>query len=187
MNKNQRYAAVEMMCPDLSKIPAHHLPPSYSIREYQQDDEIRWQTIQSLADRYNNITPELFHRAFGTDIDVIKQRQFYILNQSGQPVGTSTAWFSEEQSKPNWGRIHWIAIIPEEQGKGLAKPLLSATCQRLQALGHSKAYLTTANERIIAINLYLKFKFQPTLANKNDLEIWKSLEPMLREPVSFSL
>ncbi|WP_420642409.1 GNAT family N-acetyltransferase [Candidatus Leptofilum sp.] len=183
MYKNLDYASIEMQCPDLNKTPIHHLPTKYSIRDFQPGDERVWLAIQKLADKYNVITEALFYQEFGNQIQIIKQRQLYLLNPSKQTIGTSTAWFTMSGSRPNWGRVHWVAIVPSEQGKGLAKPLLSFTCRRLCDLGHSKAYLTTANNRIAAINLYLKFGFQPIITTKDQLEIWTSLESKLREPI----
>ncbi len=56
-----------------------------------------------------------------------------------------------------WLRIHWVAIAPAYQGRGLAKPLVAAACLRLRALGHVWAYLTTSTSRLPAVSLYTKF------------------------------
>jgi GNAT superfamily N-acetyltransferase len=75
-----------------------------------------------------------------------------------------------------YGRVHWVAIVPEWQRHGLAKPLLTVVCQRLQELGHERAYLTTAPERIPAINLYLSFGFVPEVRSDEALRAWKEIE-----------
>jgi GNAT superfamily N-acetyltransferase len=56
--------------------------------------------------------------------------------------------------------VHWVAIVPECQGIGLGKALMTLLCQRLRELGHDQAYLFTSSERVSAIRLYLRFGFE---------------------------
>jgi GNAT superfamily N-acetyltransferase len=66
-----------------------------------------------------------------------------------------------------------VAIRPEHQGQGLAKPLLSRVCRRLHELGHSRAYLTTSTSRVPAICLYHAFGFRPNLAGTARQQDWR--------------
>ena len=165
---------VRMIRDHLDNIPQYSLPEPYTIRPYQPGDEAAWLDIQAAADHYNLITPELFWAQFGRNPKVLADRQFYLCNGSGWPIGTATAWFGEEE-RQGWGRVHWVAIVPEQQGRGLAKPLLAVICRRLHELGHRRAYLTTATARIPAICLYLKFGFRPDIQNEQDVEIWQGI------------
>ena len=158
--ENKNIISVQMICPDLSQTADFALPEGYSIRTYLPGDEKVWFNIQQLADDYSDITQTLFQKAFGADADLLAQRQLFLIDKWGNPIGTSTAWFGNDQGDKNWGRIHWVAIIPTAQGKGLAKPLLAATCNKLLEFGHTNAFLKTANIRLSAINLYQKFGFQ---------------------------
>ena len=78
-----------------------------------------------------------------------------------------------------WGRIHWVAIVPEFQGRGLAKPLLTAVMNRMVELGHQRARLATATQRLPAINLYLKFGFLPDPRNEEELSAWEEIRQIL--------
>jgi GNAT superfamily N-acetyltransferase len=69
------------------------------------------------------------------------------------------------------------------QGKGLANPLMSIICHRLRELGHSRFYLTTSTARIPAINLYLKFGFQPEINSNEDLLAWREISNKLKYKV----
>ncbi len=71
--------------------------------------------------------------------------------------------------------MHWLAVLPQYQGRGLGKVLLSAVCQRLRALGHTATYLCTANVRERAIQLYFKFGFVPFIENDEQRAAWKAL------------
>jgi len=179
MDITQEYLDIRMIRKNLDAIPEYSVPTGYSIRWYQPGDEQLWRKIHLFADKYTQVTPDLFVREFGSNIPMLAERQCFLIDSKGFPIGTASAWFDnrDEQSP---GRIHWIAIIPEEQGKGLAKTLLSTVCNRLKKLGHSNAYLTTQTVRIPAINLYLKFGFAPAIESERDRQIWQRLQEHLK-------
>jgi GNAT superfamily N-acetyltransferase len=174
------YLLISMIRSDLENIPQFALPPDYSVRWYQPGDERHWCDIHLAADRHNVITPELFAEQFGTDADLLHQRQMYLADLSGRTFATATAWFNDDYRGQFYGRVHWVAIAPEMQGRGLAKPLMTILCARMHALGHVRAYLTTEAARIPAIRLYLKFGFVPEINDERDAAIWRDLEPHLR-------
>jgi GNAT superfamily N-acetyltransferase len=174
---------VRMIRDHLEEFPLYSLPRPYTIRPYEPGDESAWFDIQAAADRYNPITPELFGAQFGSDLEMLADRQFYLCDGTTRPIGTATAWFGEEAWQ-GWGRVHWVAIVPAQQGRGLAKPLLAVTCRRLRQLGHQRAYLTTATARIPAIGLYLKFGFRPDIQTEQDVESWRGVREVIGPSVS---
>jgi len=173
---------VKMERENLEEIPCFALLSDYAIRPYQPGDERVWRGIQAAADHYNVITPELFAQQFGEDQQQIAARQLYLCDARNAAVGTATAWFNDDYRGKSFGRVHWVAILPDWQGLGLAKPLLTATLQLLRKLGHKRAYLTTSTARIPAINLYLQFGFVPQLDNTGDLRIWRELLNRIDKP-----
>jgi len=175
MNPIRDYIDVKMVRENLDDIPEYDLPvPGYE--EY-------WQDVQSLADEYTRVTADLFQEQFGTNTQLLSERQCFLLDSEEEIIGTATAWLDNLDKKPI-GRIHWLAIIPQQQGKGLAKPLLTIICNRLKELGHSRAYLTTQTVRIPAINLYAKFGFVPVIETDCDREIWEKLQKHVKYPLS---
>ena len=170
---------VYMIRENLANIPHYKLPPPYTIRSYQPGDEAAWERIHLEADKYTTITPTLFDEQFGRDIERLKERQFYLCDGMDTPVGTATAWFMNHNDQ-SYGRVHWVAIIPAEQGKGLAKPLLSAVCHRLRDLRHNRAYLDTASVRLPAIGLYLRFGFVPDIRSEREAEVWRKIRERLQ-------
>lgn len=170
---------VHMIRDNLEDIPQYDLPSPYIIRPYQPGDEAAWERIHIEADKYTTITPTLFAEQFGQDVETLKERQFYLCGAAGIPIGTATAWFMTHNGQ-SYGRVHWVAIVPAEQGKGLAKPLLSTVCQRLRDLKHDRAYLDTASVRLAAIGLYLKFGFVPEIRNEQDAEVWRKIRERLK-------
>lgn len=170
--------SISMTRENLDVIPEFDLPPGYLLRWYQPGDERYWVAIQRQADLYNAITSELFTQQFGLAGE-LPARQCYLTDRSGTPVGTASAWFNPDYRGQPYGRVHWVAIVPEMQGRGLSKPLLSAVCHRLRELGHRRAYLTTAPQRTAAICLYLKFGFRPEIISPEDEEEWAKIRSLL--------
>lgn len=160
----------------MDTIPFYSLPEGFSLRSYVPGDENSWVELQKCADKFNKIDLSLFHRAFGCDTEILKQRMLFLLNQEGKIIGTAAAWFDDDYHGEKYGRVHWVAIHPDYQGQGLSKPLMSAVCEKLVKLGHAKAYLTTSSARIPAIKLYLKFGFIPEIITPDDKKIWEALK-----------
>ena len=144
-----------MLRDDLENVPDFDWPPGFSMRPFEAGDAQTWWDIHERAD------PLLAHRNgthcqfFGADADELRARQYFIVAPDGQPVGTATAWHDSAEL----GRVHWVAIVPKFQGRGLAKPLISHVLQKLRELGHTRAILDTSRQRPRAIALYEKFGF----------------------------
>ena len=170
----------------LEDIPVFSLPPAYSLRRYQPGDEQAWLAIHSAADHYNTITPELFVGEFGNDSVTLAQRQFYLCDSQQTAVGTATAWFNNNYQGKPYGQVHWVAISPKHQGLGLAKPLMTATCQRLREFGHKRAYLMTSSARLAAVNLYLPFGFVAQIESAADQITWNKLLEQIKKPTNLS-
>ena len=184
MDPIREYLDVRMSRENLDDIPEYDLPADYSIRWYQPGYEKHWHAVQSLADVYTRMTPDLFEEQFGTDTKLLSDRQCFLYDSEENVIGTATAWFDNLDEKSP-GRIHWLAVIPQQQGNGLAKPLLTTVCNRLKELGHSETYLTTQSVRIPAINLYAKFGFAPVIDSEDNREIWEKLQEHIKYPLCF--
>jgi len=179
MNKTDPTCRLLMIREHLEGIPDFAAPPGFSLRWYRPGDEVLWLKIHLEADRFNKISPELFRQEFGSEAARLVDRQCFLLDREGTAIGTGTAWFGNELGGVEIGRVHWIAIVPEYQGRGLSKPLMTAICTGLRKLGHQRAYLSTSKERLPAIRLYLRFGFRPLVRNLAEEAAWKELAPLL--------
>jgi ribosomal protein S18 acetylase RimI-like enzyme len=181
MSESPKYYEITMCRDPLVGYPKPPLPEGFSLRLYKPGDKETWVSIQDEADTLNAITPKLFHDSFGTDETLIAQRQLYLCDSQGTSIGTSTGW-SRERNGESWGRVHWVAIRPEFQGRGLAKPLISATLSIIEQLGHDKVYLSTATPRLPAINLYLSQGFLPERHSEEDIVAWEEVARWIKLP-----
>ena len=154
---------VKMMRKDLLNIPEYSLPTGFRLRLFKKGDERNWARVETSVDEFKNEEDALnrFNNEFGPYIDEMSKRCILIENKDGEVIGTTTAWYGDlNEDGELWGRIHWVAISPEYQGKKLSKPLLSAAMNIL-ADYHSKAYLTSQTTSYQAINMYLNYGFEP--------------------------
>lgn len=170
---------VKMTRANLDNLPEFALPSGFALRWYQSGDETHWLRIHLAADQLNKISPELFKGQFGSDVKLLSERQCFLLAPTGEVVATGTAWFNDDFAGGRWGRVHWMAVAPEFQGRSLGKVLLAAICQRLRELGHERAYLTTCTARVPAIRLYLRFGFKPVIRDVEEERRWRALAPLL--------
>ena len=179
---------VNMVREDLENLPDYPIPPGFSARWFRPGDEALWQRIVGLAEKL--ITPfpaDVFQKEFAPRADALPQRQCFLCDARGEGIATATAWFDDNHRGKPYGRIHWVAVIPEMQGRGLSKPLMSIVCKRLGDLGHERAYLATSTARIPALNLYLRFGFAPEIASNEDLAAWRKVDGLLKTPLDLPI
>ncbi|GHH99413.1 GNAT family N-acetyltransferase [Neobacillus kokaensis] len=140
----------------LSPLP---LPAGYSFRTFQPGDETIWANIETRAGEFANEEAALqrFRTEFLEFESDLQQRCFFLENAEGEAIGTIMAWFGEYGDR-RMGRIHWVAIIPEYQGRKLAKPMVTYALSELKKY-HQEAYLTTQEHNDRAIRLYEKYGF----------------------------
>lgn len=176
--------SVSMTRATLNALPQVALPAPYTLRWYELGDEQAWVDIHVAADAYNTFTMATFEQEFGADRTLLSTRQAYLCDDAGKPIGTTSAWFYDDEEGDPYGLVHWVAIHPTAQGKGLSKPLLGLVCERLRALGHTRGYLNTSTGRIPAISLYLQFGFVPQMRRDREttLRAWRQVSERLNHP-----
>lgn len=180
-----KYLKVQMTRENLESIPQYELPVGYKIRNFKIGEEVKWANLEMQVNEFDTTDQALthFNTEFGPYINEMEQRCVFLENPEGEVIGTATAWYGHltKDSKTS-GRIHWVAIIPEYQGKQLSKPLLSAAMKILAAY-HNQAYLTSQTTSFQAINMYLNFGFRPVHADEYDHEAWTLLEKTLNRSI----
>lgn len=156
---------------NLRSISEYVLPEGFTIRFYNDRDADHWVAIQNFAFQQNTFNAERFCREFQRDLEQLKTRMLFLCNPIGRVIGTSTSWHEDQET----GLVHWMAIIPEYQGRGMSKPLLSATLKQMKALGYTRSILRTKPFLIAAINLYLGFGFKPCIQSERERERWEQV------------
>ncbi len=181
--KKQEHIPVVMVREDLTDLRAYPLPEGYRLRYFRDGEDHLWGEIEIAVASFDSMDKAMayFESEFGPGRDRMEARCHYLEDPNGQAIGTSTAWYNDAFNGRDYGRIHWIAIRPEYQGRGLAKPLLAASLGRIADF-HDRAYLTTQTTSARAINLYLDFGFVPFETSSRCVAGWTWLASVLEHP-----
>ena len=163
-------------------IPYVAFPQGFGIRALRPGEGALWLDIQRDSEPYFPIPASIFHQEFGYDLPATQWRSFLVTNERGVGVGVISAWYNRNFRGLDYGQVHWVAIRPSYQGKGLGKAALSYTLNQL-AQWHERAYLGTQSKRIPAIKLYLDFGFLPDLVEPGALEGWREVKRALKHPI----
>ncbi len=176
---------VTMTRENLDKIPQYPLTEGFYFDFFKEGDQAAWVNVETRTDEFANEEDAWgrFNREFGSRLDEFSKRCLFLKNKQGEIIGTTTAWYGPlVEGEDPIGRIHWVSILPEYQGQGLAKPLLSAA-MNLLARHHQKAYLDSSTKNYRAINMYLSYGFKPLIRDTEDLKAWKIIEKSLNKRI----
>ena len=177
--------SIWMIHRDLPSAPRYALPAGYRMRFYHAGDLAAWVRIQQAADSFIVPTAEHFATSLPGDQAYLAQRVMFLVDPFDADIGTITAWNDGTFDSREMGHIHWVAIIPTAQGRGLAKPMLSAACELFRERGYTEAWLETGTGRIAALNLYLQFGFVPHPRDEAERDAWRAVAPRLKGPIQF--
>ena len=164
----------------LTDLPVHALPDGFIERFYRRGERSSWAGIETRAGEFSTTDRALEHfaREFGPFEEAMEERCVFAIDESnGTPVGTATAWYNDARG-PEWGRLHWVGVVPEHQGKGIGRSLVSVALRRMAAY-HTKAYLTTQTTSVAAVRIYLDVGFRPSIESSKCRDGWRLMRTLL--------
>lgn len=164
-----------MILESFDMVPSFCLPDGFFLRTYRHGDERHWLELQKQADHYNCFDNSTFETQFRERFEELAERQLYV-EKDKKVIATATAWSDSLYWQAQAGRIRWVAVLPEYQGYGIGKALISSTIERFKALGETRSYLWTRTVRLPAIQLYLRFGFKPGIRSEQEKQIWARLK-----------
>lgn len=168
LDKTIPFFPVFMIKDNLREYPEFTLPSGYDFCMYQEGFQSDWARIQAAVDHFGSINEALehFEKEFLVHPDKLVQRCIFVKDARGSLIGTVSLWEGEHFGE-TMPRVHWLAVHPEHQGKGIAKALMTRLLEVCNSLGYEKPlYLITQTWSYVAINMYLKFGFKPYLGEK---------------------
>ena len=168
LDKSLPHIGVLMVCPSPRERPCFSLPEGFSIRFYRPGMEAGWAKIQWEAGQVDSLAEgeRLFEKTYGSSLQKAARQLLFAKAPGGELVGTASLWdgahFGETRQ-----RVHWVAVSPAHQGKGIAKALLSRLMGLYGELGYpGPLYLTSQTWSWRALNLYGKLGFRPYFGEK---------------------
>ena len=176
--------SIVMVRPSLEGVGDLPVPPGYRIRAFRPGDERWWARVETAAGEFADEARALerFASEFGPHASEMTERCLLLESEGGEVVGTTTAWRDPGFQGKDYGRIHWVAVVPAHQGKGLGR-LLVVKALLLLRRRHERAYLTTQTSSWIAVHLYLTLGFVPFLTAPEQEEGWALLRREASHPL----
>lgn len=167
---------------ELNNIPHFEIPGGYHFVPYKSGDKEAWIDIELSAGEILGKAhgEECWQRYFGKAESELPQRMYFIENEAGEKIATATAFYDiHGNGKSGEGQLHWVAIKKEEQGKGLAKPLITFVLAVMKKLGYTSVKIHTQTNTWLACKVYFDLGFRPEAnsAIKNRFG-WKMVEAL---------
>ena len=173
------YIAVAMTREDGKNVPAYPLPEGYHFAPFTPEDEENWVQLQfevthvpSLQQGKQIFREEFLRAAEGVSCEEcpgyedVRQRTVQIKDADDNLVGVATLWMGDTFG-PVWQRVHWVAVHPDHQGKGLARCMIARMLQLYTELGcETPIYLTSQTKSYRAVRLYKQMGFMPYMGEK---------------------
>jgi GNAT superfamily N-acetyltransferase len=168
---------------NLTSIPRYDLPAGLSYRMFQKGDDAIWAEIVASAGEFatDDMAVLHFRKEFGKLQRELRNRCVFADTEEGVSIGTATAWFGDLPPGKTVGRLHWVAIKKNFQGRGIGKPLVSRALQLLSTF-HECAYLTTQTTSYKAVKIYLDFGFRPYITDESQRTGWSMISRLLCLP-----
>jgi mycothiol synthase len=170
---------LRMTWPYPKEIEVEEIPAGYFLRSFQNGDEEeyirllnscelgKWDLQRLEAEmKVNPLAPEGIFFITGDDRIVATALASY-----RGAVGQN----SNNQDLQNLVELGWVAVLPEERGKGLAKIICSRVIKFMLDKGYKNIYLLTDYWRLPALKTYLRLGFEPQIRDSDELCLWKKI------------
>ena len=154
-----------MQCDTLDKIAFRELPDGYAFRLCRRDELEVWKRVVAEEPFVDYVT-QYYEKVYAKREDEFFRRCLFACDADDTPVASAFVWRS-------YGLINtvgWFRVLPEHEGKGLGRAILSEVLKNAEF----PVYLHTQPTSARAIKLYSDFGFKlvtdPVVGlRKNDL------------------
>ena len=154
-----------MQCDTPDKTASRELPHGFSFRLCRNDELEVWKRVVA-EEQYVDYVAEYYENVYAKHADEFFRRCMFVCNANDKPVASTFIWRS-------YGKINtigWFRVLPEYEGHGLGRALLSEILKDADY----PVYLHTQPTSVRAIKLYSDFGFKlltdPIIGHrKNDL------------------
>ena len=103
---------------------------------------------------------------------------FYV-SKNGIDIATATGMEKDIYPGEGWFRV--VGTDPDARGCGAGKLVCIAVLNSLAERGYKSVVLSTDDERIPAISMYLSLGFEPMYIHEKDRERWNKVLSLIRE------
>lgn len=139
-----------------NEIKEAELPSGFKFVKFQEGDEKAWAEIETSVLEFEKVqdAEKYFKENYLPYINELKRRTLFVENEEGEKVATFTAWWNYTGER-RYPFMHWVAVKPEYQGKGLGKALIAEGVKFMVSIeGDCTMYIPTQTWSHKAIRLY---------------------------------
>ena len=168
MDKSIPYAGVLMTKTDLNSYPRFDLPPGFRFCGFRAGLEDDWAQLMLAVEQFDTLQQahDYFREEFLSRPALLETQCLFALDEAGAVAAAASVWPGSHFGRALL-RIHWVACAPAQQGKSLAKALITRLLDTLRALPYQDMlYLTSQTWSYKALRLYAGFGFRPYLGEK---------------------
>lgn len=163
LDKSLPLIGVMMEKRDTKNYPRYALPAGYRFSFYQDGYEEDWARIQFALGQTASYEDALalFWREFGPIREQLYRRSLFVIDPAGRVAAIASLWPGEDYGETRQ-RLHWVAVDPAHQGRGIAKALLTRVMELYGELGYyGFIYLVSQTWSYKALGIYREFGFVP--------------------------
>ena len=163
-----------MRHPDISTLPPLILPEGFSIHTH----------VDGMEEIWENLIDDAFGSHFSFD-SFIKNgggyRPEYVIyiSKDGKDIATTTAIENEKYPGEGWFRM--VAVSPQARGLGAGRMVALAALHSLAKRGYKTVLLSTDDQRIPAICMYLSLGFEPVYSHESHKERWDKVFNIIKK------
>lgn len=152
---------------DTRAYPRHALPAGYTFAKYEPGFEAQWAALHFEVGQTDSLEEAegIFQNDFAGR-EALMGRMLFVLDQNNELAGTGCLWDGNHFGR-TLQRLHFIAVSPPHQGRGIAKAIVSRLLDIYNGLGLGDyIYLTSQTWSWRALKLYMGFGFRPYKGEK---------------------
>lgn len=172
---------VYMISKNLKAPEQFKLPKGYKYRFFnRKTGREDWCRVTLKTDLFNKIDEayKTFDDEFAPFLSEMERRCIFLIDtKKDKIIGTITAWYTNIAGR-DYGKIHWVGIDEDYQGKGLGKCMINYGVAHLATM-HDIGKLGTQAFRLAAIKRYLTCDFVPWIRKAEDEGEWDRVEKLI--------
>ena len=170
----------------LDDLPQQALPSGYRFVSYKPGDRENWISIEKSAKMISSREEGLsvWNQLFAPSENDLPGQMIFVEDTEGKKVAAAAA-FSNIRTGNNEKTtvLFFAAVRKEEQGHGLAKPMILEILHRMKTLGYQRAVIRTQTTSWLACKICLDLGFVPTpQKTERDLMGWRIIKALTGHP-----
>ena len=169
MTTGSKFEQLHMRCPSLKKLPPISMKEGFGIHTHIEGQEDIWEDVimRSFGQFYS-------FENFLIPAGGYKPEYILYVTKDGEEI--STAMGTEHKNFPGEGWLRMVGTVPESRGLGAGKLVCLVAMHSLAERGYNSVVLSTDDDRLGAITMYLSLGFEPIIFDIEHKNRWAKVK-----------